>query len=231
MKLLASDYDNTFYISDEDIVKNINKVKKFRKNNIFLIATGRSYEEFMEKDNIYHIPYDYLILNHGTTIIKEGKVIYSKYINYSILEELLRDLNVDTAKYYNISNEIEMDNHELTTYTNKIRVKYYDKEYAKEKCNFITNKYGKYVTSHYVSKGYALEIVNNNVDKSIAIEYVRNLEGINKKDVYTVGDGVTDKLMLTTFNGFKMENSCLEIEKLDISKVSSVSELIDIMGS
>ena len=75
------------------------------------------------------------------------------------------------------------------------------------------------------------EIVNNNVDKSIAIEYVRNLEGINKKDVYTVGDGVTDKLMLTTFNGFKMENSCLEIEKLDISKVSSVSELIDIMGS
>ena len=42
MKLLASDYDNTFYISDEDIVKNINKVKKFRKNTLFLIATGRS---------------------------------------------------------------------------------------------------------------------------------------------------------------------------------------------
>ena len=143
----------------------------------------------------------------------------------------IKDLNVEISKYYRISNEIEMDNHELTPYTNKVRVKYYDKEYAKEKCNFITNKYGKYVTSHYVSKGYALEIVNNNVDKSIAIEYVRNLEGINKQDVYTVGDGVTDKLMLTTFNGFKMENSCLEIEKLDISKVSSVSELIDIMGS
>ncbi len=231
MKLLASDYDDTFYVSEEGIKENIEKVKEFKKDNIFLIATGRSYEEFMEKDNIYHIPYDYLILNHGTTIIKEGKVIYSKYINYSILEELIKDLNVEISKYYRISNEIEMDNHELTPYTNKVRVKYYDKEYAKEKCNFITNKYGKYVTSHYVSKGYALEIVNNNVDKSIAIEYVRNLEGINKQDVYTVGDGVTDKLMLTTFNGFKMENSCLEIEKLDISKVSSVSELIDIMGS
>lgn len=231
MKLLASDYDDTFYVSEEGIKENIEKVKEFKKDNIFLIATGRSYEEFMEKDNIYHIPYDYLILNHGTTIIKEGKVIYSKYINYSILEELIKDLNVEISKYYRISNEIEMDNHELTPYTNKVRVKYYDKEYAKEKCNFITNKYGEYVTSHYVSKGYALEIVNNNVDKSIAIEYVRNLEGINKKDVYTVGDGVTDKLMLTTFNGFKMENSCLEIEKLDISKVSSVSELIDIMGS
>lgn len=231
MKLLASDYDDTFYVSEEGIKENIEKVKEFKKDNIFLIATGRSYEEFMEKDNIYHIPYDYLILNHGTTIIKEGKVIYSKYINYSILEELIKDLNVEISKYYRISNEIEMDNHELTPYTNKVRVKYYDKEYAKEKCNFITNKYGEYVTSHYVSKGYALEIVNKSVDKSIAIDYVRNLEGINKKDVYTVGDGVTDKLMLTTFNGFKMENSCLEIEKLDISKVSSVSELIDIMGS
>lgn len=231
MKLLASDYDDTFYVSEEGIKENIKKVKEFKKDNIFLIATGRSYEEFMDKDNIYHIPYDYLIINHGTTIVKDGKVIYSKYIDYSILEELIKDLNVEISKYYRISNEIEMDNHELTPYTNKVRVKYYDKEYAKEKCNFITNKYGKYVTSHYVSKGYALEIVNNNVDKSIAIEYVRNLEGINKKDVYTVGDGVTDKLMLTTFNGFKMENSCLEIEKLDISKVSSVSELIDIMGS
>lgn len=231
MKLLASDYDDTFYVSEEGIKENIEKVKEFKKDNIFLIATGRSYEEFMVKDNIYHIPYDYLIINHGTTIIKNGKAIYSKYIDYSILEELLKDLNVVAAKYYNISNEIEMDNHELTTYTNKIRVRYYDKEYAKEMCDFITNKYGKYVTSYYVSKGYALEIVNKSVDKSTAIDYVRNLEGIDKKDVYTVGDGVTDKLMLTTFNGFKMENSCLEIEKLDISKVSSVSELIDIIGN
>ena len=76
MKLLASDYDDTFYVSEEGIKENIEKVKEFKKDNIFLIATGRSYEEFMEKDNIYHIPYDYLILNHGTTIIKEGKVIY-----------------------------------------------------------------------------------------------------------------------------------------------------------
>lgn len=28
-KLLVSDYDNTFYINDEDIEKNKNQVKKF----------------------------------------------------------------------------------------------------------------------------------------------------------------------------------------------------------
>ena len=103
MKLLASDYDNTFYISDEDIVKNINKVKKFRKNNIFLIATGRSYEEFMEKDNIYHIPYDYLILNHGTTIIKEGKVIYSKYAG-----KAWRKVFLMKYKLYKSSSKLEL---------------------------------------------------------------------------------------------------------------------------
>lgn len=48
MRLLASDYDDTFYLSDEGIKNNILKVKEFMKNNIFVIATGRSYQEFIK---------------------------------------------------------------------------------------------------------------------------------------------------------------------------------------
>ena len=37
-KILVSDYDNTFYINDNDIKNNIKKVETFRnKNNIFVI--------------------------------------------------------------------------------------------------------------------------------------------------------------------------------------------------
>ena len=43
-KVLVSDYDQTFYINDEDIEKNKLAVSEFRKEgNIFVIATGRSY--------------------------------------------------------------------------------------------------------------------------------------------------------------------------------------------
>ena len=42
-KMLVSDYDQTFYLNDKDIIENINAVREFReKGNIFVIATGRS---------------------------------------------------------------------------------------------------------------------------------------------------------------------------------------------
>ena len=49
-KILVSDYDQTFYLNDEDIEKNKTSVKKFRdKGNIFIFATGRSYMDFMKR--------------------------------------------------------------------------------------------------------------------------------------------------------------------------------------
>ena len=49
-KILVSDYDQTFYLNDEDIEKNKKSVEEFRKKgNIFVFATGRSYFDFMNK--------------------------------------------------------------------------------------------------------------------------------------------------------------------------------------
>ena len=49
-KLLVSDYDQTFYLDDFDIEKNKKAVTKFKsKKNIFVIATGRSYYDFYNK--------------------------------------------------------------------------------------------------------------------------------------------------------------------------------------
>ena len=81
-KLLVSDYDQTFYINDEDIEKNKIAVNEFRKKgNIFVIATGRSYADFMKKKNQYNIEYDYLIINHGATILdkKENIILMKKF--------------------------------------------------------------------------------------------------------------------------------------------------------
>ena len=54
-KLLASDFDRTFYIDEKDIKNNIKYVNLFRENNnIFLIATGRSYSSFKEVLNKFN---------------------------------------------------------------------------------------------------------------------------------------------------------------------------------
>lgn len=54
-KLLASDYDQTYYLNDLDIVKNIEETKKWiDKGNIFVIATGRSYQDLKNKQDKYN---------------------------------------------------------------------------------------------------------------------------------------------------------------------------------
>ena len=70
-KLLVSDYDQTFYLNDNDIENNKIYVNKFMDSgNLFVIATGRSYLDFHNKLDIYDFNYNYAILNHGTTIIE-----------------------------------------------------------------------------------------------------------------------------------------------------------------
>lgn len=95
-KLLASDYDNTFYINDNDIKNNIQKVESFRnKNNIFAIATGRSYYDFTEDLKKYPIKYDYLIINQGATILdSNGTIIENYIIDNNIKNILIKDLEL-----------------------------------------------------------------------------------------------------------------------------------------
>lgn len=99
IKVLVSDYDNTFYINDEDIEENKLAVDKFRKKgNIFIIATGRSYLDLQNKVNKYHFDYDYALINHGATIIdKNNHVIYNFSIKNEIIKELKQDLELDSV--------------------------------------------------------------------------------------------------------------------------------------
>ena len=89
-KILVSDYDKTFYLNDEDIEKNKIAVEKFRKErNVFVIATGRSYYDIQKKISEYKINYDYLIINHGASILSEkDEIIYNFHIKMRRLAKL-----------------------------------------------------------------------------------------------------------------------------------------------
>ena len=81
-KIFVSDYDQTFYLNDEDIEKNKIAINEFRKKgNIFVIATGRSYFDFQNKVDEYNLNYDYVIINHGATILDKNNNIL---INFPI---------------------------------------------------------------------------------------------------------------------------------------------------
>ena len=228
-KILVSDYDQTFYLNDEDIEKNKKAINEFRQNgNIFVIATGRSFFDLMHKVEQYNFEYDYVIINHGATIIdKENNIIFNCEIDDSIIpyikEDLLQEDILSRFCCSKLESRVEFEHKNLT----KINCKFKEKEKAFETNKKMNEKYKDYINSYYISN-ISIEIISNKTSKSHAIEVLLQQLGIDKENVCTVGDGYSDIQMIKDFNGYCMENSVEELlQYCGDRKISSVSELIN----
>ncbi len=227
MKLLASDYDQTFYISDSDIQKNIKEVNKFRKEkNIFVLATGRSYEDLMKKIEKYHFTYDYLAINHGATILdQENRILLNKSIPNHIIPKIKKYLDLEKSISYfccaTLESRVDFMHENLT----KIAVTYKTKEEALKKAEEIKSLFNNFVHAYYVNKN-SVEITSKLVSKEEAISYIAKINKIKNKNIYTIGDGYSDIEMIKKFNGYGMNCSVEEIYKKAKGIYPSVSKLI-----
>lgn len=228
-KLLVSDYDDTFYINDIDILENIKLVNENKSNFMFIIATGRSFDDYNKKKDLYNIESKYVILNHGASIIKNDKLISNIIIDKSIIKNIVNNLEIDKSIEYfacsGLDSRVDINKEELT----KIHIKYATIQKTKEKLKELNDKYGNYINCYLVSKKFAIEIVSKKANKKDAILEIIKLENINKDNVYTIGNGSTDEEMLKYFNGYAMKNSDNIIKKLNLKTLNSVSELIKII--
>ena len=200
--MLVSDYDQTFYINDNDIEKNKKAVEQFQnKGNIFVIATGRSYLDFKNKLDLYNFNYDYVILNHGATILDKDNNIFANYsIDSNIIKDIYEDLNIkESINSFNCSElESRVDfNHQNLT---KINVKYNSREEAMRINKIINDKYSNYVVSYFVNTN-SIEIISNQTNKSNAINILIERLGLSKDDIYTIGDGYSDIDMMNSLEG------------------------------
>lgn len=227
-RMLVSDYDQTFYLNDEDIEKNKKAVEKFRREgNIFVIATGRSYFDFHNKVDIYNFEYDYVIINHGATILDKNDNVFANFsINDEIINNIREDLQLEKlVKGFccsRLESRVDFNHKDLT----KINVKYNSKEEAMTINEIINSKYSNYINSYYVSEN-SLEVISNETNKSNAINLLLNRLNILPENVYTIGDGYSDIGMINDFNGYAMSNSVEELKQLATKEYESVSDLIN----
>ena len=229
-KMIASDYDRTFYVNDEDIEKNKIAIEKFRKEgNIFIIATGRSYYHFMKIVNKYNIEYDYAIINHGATIIdKQGNILYNMPMNNDIINNIKSDLQLDKSTdsfcCSKLETKVPFDHKDLT----KINVKYKTKKESIKMNEQINKKYSDYVTSYNITSS-SIEIISNKTNKSKTIKMLADKLGVDSKNIYTIGDGYSDIQMIKDFNGYCMKESVDELKNVAIDECESVSGLVNII--
>ena len=228
-KILASDYDGTFYLNDSDIQNNINEIRKKKKNgNIFLIATGNNYEAFMKPIRKYNIEYDYLVLDDGGAILnKDGKMIYTTFIEPKVVKELyemIKNESDNIAEFSQWKMEKEYNEENITKISTRIK----DVNKAKKLTQDIKEKFGNYVNVYTMifDEINIVEAISCKIDKMKAIELIAEIENVHKNNIYVVGDGYNDIMMIKHFNGYCMENSVKELLDICPNKVKNIASLV-----
>lgn len=226
-KILVSDYDDTFYLNDIDIEINKKWVDNFRKqNNLFIIATGRGYIDFKDALITYNFNYDYIILNHGTTVIDQNHNILMNYsINPKIILKMIKSLKPKNRILYFYDDLTEDTEYIENKKVLKINLRYDSKDMALKISKILNNKYGEYLKAYQVPIN-DVEIISNVTDKAKAIYFIANREQILKSNIYTIGNGHNDIEMIKEFNGYCMIKSTKELKKEATCELASVSELI-----
>lgn len=234
-KVLVVDYDRTLFINNDDMLNNINSINKFRENgNIFIIATGRTYNSLKKEIDKYNIEYDYLILNHGSLVIKKDK---STLFHYKIDKNILFDITNYLSKYkpksvmysYYTEDTNDINNPDISKITIGFQK---DIETFKKVMMDVVKKYNNKLNI-YFTQNYEIELISKETNKSRAIDLLMKKANFKKENIYTIGDSYTDIDMINDYNGSCMEKS-IDILKnnKNIKKYSSVSVLIkDILNS
>ena len=212
-KMLISDFDDTLYCDEDSLKININKINDFRdKGNIFVIASARSYKAIETKIKNYSIPFDYLILNQGAVVLnKDMNVIFNYQINKNVVGKIMDSIktykeNISNIRLFSIfDDDVELDSEVIT----KFRVGTNTIENAYTISKYIDNNFNEYVRNYVIDTGKYIfvEIIPIDTDKGVAIDKLIDIESIEKKYVYAIGNGSNDVEMLEKYNGYGMSNS------------------------
>lgn len=224
MKMLVSDYDNTFHIKDEDMKLNVLKANEFMKDNLFIIATGRSYESYKTVEQQFNIKTHYTVIDHGSTILKGDDVIFTDPIDNDVKEDLIEDLEINNIDYYHCYKgleEVEITEDDI----NKILIVYKDHDTAVKIRQLIKDKYSKELKNFHFTTYNSVEIVAGDVDKAHAVEYILNLE--NPEKLYVIGDNHNDYLMIKNYNGSCTHVAVDEVKEIAKKEYINVSDFID----
>lgn len=230
-KILISDYDGTLYTDELNLNKNVDMINKFReKGNLFVIATGRPYFRIMHKIKKYKIPFDYLIVGNGSVIFdKNNKIIKSKFINKKTSRKIIKDLKANDKVIEMYSYKTYKKNRFiLLNKTTYILVKTNNKKISEEIMKYINNNYEGITTynSYNDNECSLIDIVSNESEKSNAILDIINIENIDKKYVYVIGDSSNDVKMITNYNGYGMTKSDEKVLKVTNKLYDNVYDLI-----
>lgn len=205
MKLLVSDYDGTIFDFENirETRKNIDAIKRFRDNdNLFAIATARTFSSIKYQTDKFKISYDYLICSDGGCVFdNKDNLIYSNSISPKLLLSIYSYLrSLPFVKKINF-----LDSFGRTTDDVNDVQQIYVEVYFTNTLDFLKIK-------RKLASLQNIGILNmcyfyKKTLKTDGIRIIRDIENLDKKDIFTIGNGNNDICMLREYNGSRVPYS------------------------
>lgn len=219
MKLLVTDYDNTlelhydFTDNISILKKNINAINKFMKNNLVCIATGRHFDAIYKTLIENNIKFNYLCANNGAELYDSSyNLLYCLPIKKQDLAILMK--LGDKVFFRNPCNSKLISSANL--YFDNLKDFEQTKEYLDNNLteSFVEYKYPK------------IKVINKKCNKLYIIKIIQDLEKIDDKSIYTIGDDVNDIKMIQRYNGYSLITAKEETKKVASKLYEELNQLI-----
>lgn len=219
MKLLVADYDNTLelhydFTDNVSILKrNIKAINKFMARNLICIATGRHFDAIYKTLIETHIKFNYLCANNGAELYDDSyNLLYCLPIEEQDLGILMK--LGDKVFFRNPCNSKLISSANL--YFDNLKDFEQTKEYLDNNLteSFVEYKYPK------------IKVINENCNKLDIIKIIQDLEKIDDKSIYTIGDDVNDIKMIMHYNGYSLITAKEETKKVASKLYEELNQLI-----
>lgn len=231
MKLLVSDFDNTFSTSINDIKINCIEIAKFMgEGNVFALSSGRSYVSLLNVVRKYGIPHNYLTCFDGISLYDNNEKLLCKYeMDRKIVDSLylLKKYDIHKTIYYVYGNDyvekkmnLPISSISIPVNINKVTDEFL-LEFEKIKINNPYYNFTSYIYGDYIY----FAIKPKGVNKATGVEDLRKMLNIDYNDVYTVGDSLNDLEMIREYNGYAIGDN-KEINKASVDNYKNVYTLV-----
>jgi len=252
MYLLASDFDGTLALKNEEIRKeDLSKIKSFIElGNHFMIVSGRTVKSLKRICMSNDLQYSYLIACTGSYIVDSNdNCIYQSIINYQTYLNIMDIVKGSDYISHTLCNGyhaglklmIPYEQHPFSRYNRDLSDFVQIEDVINDtitQANFLyrdLNELNKVVEKLKTIKqidvhvnGYNIDITASEINKAKAIEKI--LQVNQYKEVYTIGDGLNDLDMINQFYGFAISSGNDYLKQCAKKVVNNIGECIDLIG-
>lgn len=226
MKIIASDFDGTLYRHGEISERDREAIRRWQAaGNLFGLVTGRG-GEIQREVNALGVTLDFTIAHNGAVILdRDGKELRRDAFDAAIAKDYY-DFAYDESGFTFQYEKPDTSSCEGTE--TQIALLLHTQEDAQALCIKVNERFGDRLNSF--TNGWWINTVAKDISKASGIAHYAEICGVDRENIFVVGDSYNDLSMLTAYDGYIVATADAGMKRLIPNVCEDIAHLTEIAG-